>query len=131
MPIVKKSISLILCIALVFMIFPSFAFGAGVAARASWAIGASTAARAAASKAISKPSTKPPAQIRTNLIQTKGFQQICRDNQYIPQINTNKQNRTSLFNDYNYPYYITPPSIYYWPIFFSIDNNNDEDNENE
>lgn len=128
MSIVKKSISLILCIALVFIMFPSLAFGAGVAARASTA---STAARVAASKAISKPVTKSPVQIRTNLIQTKGFQQICRDNQYIPRIDTNKQNRTSLFNDYNYPYYITPPSVYYWPIFFSVDNNNDEDNENK
>ena len=71
MPIVKKSISLILCIALVFIMFPSLAFGAGVAARAS---GASTAARVTASKAISKPVTKSPVQIRTNLIQTKGFQ---------------------------------------------------------
>lgn len=128
MPIAKKSISILLCVVLVLIMSPSFALAKGASAT----VVASSAARAAStSKAITKPVAKSPVQIRTNLIQTKGFQQICRDNQHIPRINTNKQNRTSLFNDYNCPYYITPPSVYYWPIFFPVDNNNDEDNENK
>jgi len=125
MPVAKKCISILLCAVLVLIMYPSFALAKGASAAA-----ASSAARAAStSKAITKPITKPPVQIRTNLIQTKGFQQICKDNQRIPHINTNKQNRTSLFNNDHYPYYVTPPYIYYWPIFIPIDNDKDEDEE--
>lgn len=109
MPVAKKCISILLCAVLVLIMSPSFALAKGASAAA-----ASSAARAAStSKAITKPITKPPVQIRTNLIQTKGFQQICKDSQRIPHINTNRQNRTSLFNNDHYPYYVTPPYISY------------------